>query len=153
MGHVASSHVPAFTETELTMAQAKAIYVVVSIGAVRMSDLAVQLGVSTSTATGLVDRLVELDLLVRQGDLHDRRHVLITTTPAARAHLEHLRELNQQQFRDLLARIEDVDLPIVERSIQILSTAAAAVPRPCRDDAAAIPRPGHAGVATSKETS
>lgn len=141
MGHVAAKHVPAFTETALTMAQAKAIYFMATVGAVRMSDLAVQLGVSTSTATGLVDRLVELDLLVRQADPHDRRHVLITTTPAARAHLEHLRELNQQQFRDLLARIEDVDLPIVERSIQILTAAASA-----------IPRPGRAAVATTRET-
>lgn len=142
MGHVASSHAPAFTETELTMAQAKAIYFMATVGAVRMSDLAIQLGVTTSTATGLVDRLVELDLLARQADPHDRRHVLITTTPAARAHLEHMRELNQQQLRDLLARIEDADLPIVERSIQILTAAAAA-----------IPRPGHATPSTNEERS
>jgi DNA-binding MarR family transcriptional regulator len=126
MSHVASTHVPAFTETELTMAQAKAIYVVVALEAVRMSDLAAQLGVTTSTATGLVDRLVDLDLLVRHADPDDRRHVLITTTQAARTHLEHLRELNQQQFGDLLAHIEDADLPVIEHAIQILAAAAAA---------------------------
>jgi DNA-binding MarR family transcriptional regulator len=132
MRHVASTHVPAFTETELTMAQAKAIYVAVAVGAVRMSDLAAQLGVTTSTASGLVDRLVDLDLLVRHADPDDRRHVLITTTEAARTHLEHLRELNQQQFRELLEQIGDADLPVVEHAIQIMAAAAEAtrpVPR------------------------
>lgn len=126
MGQIAMSHAAEFTETELTMAQAKVIYLVMAVGELRMSELAARLGVTTSTATGVVDRLVELDLLVRHHDRDDRRHVVITTTAGGRAHLERMRELNQQQLRDLLAHIDDADLAVVERAIHVMSDAAAA---------------------------
>jgi DNA-binding MarR family transcriptional regulator len=42
----------------------------------RMSDIASSLGVSLATATGVVDRLVERETLLREADPNDRRVVL-----------------------------------------------------------------------------
>ena len=84
------------------MAQAKVLYVVLAAGELRMSELAARLGVSSRTASGLVDRLVELGLLSRHDDPADRRQVVVATTPEAVALLERFRELNQRQLRELL---------------------------------------------------
>ena len=84
------------------MAQAKVLYVVIAAGELRMSELAARLGVGSSSASGLADRLVELGLLRRHDDPDDRRQVVVTTTPEAVALLERFRELNQRQLRELL---------------------------------------------------
>ena len=70
-----------------------------------MSELAARLGVTSSTATGLVDRLVELGLLARHDDPADRRQVVVSATPEAQANLEHFRELNSRRMRELLERL------------------------------------------------
>jgi long-chain acyl-CoA synthetase len=88
-----------------------------------MSDIAARLGVTSSTATEQVDRLVELGLLERRTDAADRRHVVISTTPEAAASLEHLRELNTRRMRELLVRIDADDLASVERAITALAAA------------------------------
>ncbi len=107
----------------ITMAQAKALYLVLAAGELRMSELATQLGVTSSTATGQVDRLVELGLLERRDDPGDRRQVVVTTTPEAQANLEHLRELNTRRMRELLAHLDGDDLAVVERAITVLAAA------------------------------
>jgi DNA-binding MarR family transcriptional regulator len=61
----------------------------------------------------LVDRLVELNLVVRQQDAADRRKVLLSLTPKAKrlltklsaAHLQELRQI-RPVFADLLQRLD-----------------------------------------------
>jgi DNA-binding MarR family transcriptional regulator len=113
-------HATEVIEIDVTMAQAKAMYLLVAGGDLRMSALAGLLGVTSSTATGLVDRLVELDLAERHEDVHDRRQVVIRATPRAQAVLEHFRELNEAGMRQLLAYIEPDDLPVIERAVELM---------------------------------
>lgn len=62
----------------------------------------------------LVDRLVELNLVVRQQDAVDRRKVLLSLTPKAKrlltklsaAHLQELRQI-RPVFADLLERLDN----------------------------------------------
>ena len=113
------------------MAQAKVLYVVMAAGRLRMSELAARLGIGSSSASELADRLVELGLLERHDDADDRRQVVVTATPDAEALLERFRELNVRQLRDLLSRLDAAELAIVERSMGILDLAidrAAAAP-------------------------
>jgi DNA-binding MarR family transcriptional regulator len=123
MHRLIEGHVPEFTEVGITMAQAKVLYVVMAAGELRMSELAARLGVGSSSASGLADRLVELGLLSRSGDPTDRRQVVVTTTPEALSVLERFRELNLRQLRELLARLDTVELDVVDRSISILQQA------------------------------
>lgn len=114
------THAPDMHEIDVTMAQARALYVVLAAGHLRMSELANALRVTSSTATGQVDRLVELGLLERLTDPADRRQVVVRTTPAAVERLEHLRELNTRRMRELLAGLTVADLRTVERAVAIL---------------------------------
>lgn len=117
------THAPEVNAIDITMAQAKALYIVLAAGELRMSELAARLGVTSSTATGQVDRLVELGLIERHDDPRDRRQVVVSTTPEAGANLEHLRELNTRRMRGLLVGLGREDLAVVERAITVLGAA------------------------------
>ena len=87
-------HAVEFTNLEITMAQAKLLYVVTAAGELSMSETAHRLGVTVSTASGAVDRLVELGLLERSDDPANRRQVRVSVTDTGRRSLEQLQELN-----------------------------------------------------------
>ena len=125
---VSSAHAPEFLEVGLTMSQAKVLYLVQAGPNLRMSELAARLGVSLSTISGVVDRLVDQGMLTRHDDPANRRQVVILITPTGVEHLERLRELNAGQLRSLLARVAAADLGHIERALRILSAAAAPEP-------------------------
>jgi len=116
-------HAPEFTAVDLTMAQAKLLYVVTATGDLSMSEIAQRLGVTISTASGAVDHLVSIGLLNRIDDPANRRQVQVSVTPFGRETLEATRELNIRQLRALLDLIGDADLEVVERAIRILTDA------------------------------
>ena len=124
MHHVASWHAPDLIEVAVTMSQAKVLYLIAASQGMRMSELAVRLGVSISTTSGLVDRLVDHGLLARHDDPADRRQVVVTITPTGNADLEHFRELNAAHMRRILARLGDSELDVVERATVLLAAAA-----------------------------
>ena len=82
MHRLMASHAPELNALELTMAQAKVMYVVMAAGPLRMSELAARLGIGSSSASELADRLVELGLLQRNEEPDDRRQVVVSATPA-----------------------------------------------------------------------
>ena len=123
MQRLISDHAPEFTEVGVTMAQAKVLYVVLAAGHLRMSELASRLGTGASSASEMVERLVELGLLRRVDDADDRRQVVITATPDAAALLERFRELNQRQLREILVRLDADELAIVGESLEIFHRA------------------------------
>jgi len=124
MHRIASSHAPDLMEVAVTMSQAKVLYLIAASQGMRMSELAVRLGVSISTTSGLVDRLVDHGLLARHDDPADRRQVVVTITPTGNADLEHFRELNAAHMRRILARLGDSELDVVERATVLLAAAA-----------------------------
>lgn len=119
-------HVAEFTTLDLTMAQAKLLYVVMAAGELSLSEIASQLRVTASTASGAVDRLVDLRLLSRTDDPSDRRQLRVSVTPLGTQTIEQIRELSTRQLRALFEVLSDDDLGIVSRAIQILSDAVAA---------------------------
>ena len=67
---------------DMTMAQMRALMVVGYEPGCTMGELASRLGIGVSAATGLVDRLVERDVLERESDPADRRVVRVRMSPA-----------------------------------------------------------------------
>ena len=119
------AHVPDFLELNLTLAQLRALYLVTASGPMSMSQVAERLGTAPSTATGVVDALVQLGLLERTEDPADRRQVVVGPTPAAHERLEAFSELSRRRLRDLLVRIQSPgDLVTIERAIDLLTDAA-----------------------------
>jgi DNA-binding MarR family transcriptional regulator len=125
MHRLVESHLPEFMEVAVTMSQAKVLYTVTAAGSLRLSELAARLGVSLSTTSAQVERLVELGLLDRHDDPADRRQVVISVTPAGSTVLERFRELNAEQLRALLDHVSDADLAVVAEGLRILDEAAA----------------------------
>ncbi len=124
MHRVASAHALEFLGVGVTMSQAKVLYLVEARPGLRMSDLSVRLGVSLSTISGVVDRLVDQGLLDRRDDRTDRRHVVLRITDAGSIQLQLLRELNSGQVRALLSRLDVADLAVIERALDVLAAAA-----------------------------
>jgi DNA-binding MarR family transcriptional regulator len=110
MRHVAGWHAPDFLGLEVTMSQAKCLYVVSLRPGIGMSALAEQLDIGLSSASGLVDRLVEHGYLVRHEDPADRRQQQVLLTPAGAAVVERIRELNGELLRRLLSGLTDTEL-------------------------------------------
>lgn len=119
-------HVDEFTTLDLTMSQAKLLYVVMAAGELTLSEIASQLRVTASTASGAVDHLVGLGLISRTDDPTNRRQLRVSATPLGTQTIEQLRELSTRQMRAFFEVISDEDLEVVERSIQILSDAVTA---------------------------
>jgi DNA-binding MarR family transcriptional regulator len=131
MHRLAGTHAPEFLEIAVTMPQAKVLYLVIASGEIRMSELSARLGVSLSTVSGLVERLVEHGLAARHDDPADRRQVVVSATSGGHELLERFRELNAAQLRAMLGSLDDEDLVVVERGIGLLaSTLPAAGPSP-----------------------
>ena len=68
MQRLADSHAPEFLEIDVTMPQAKLLYLLGAAGDLHMSELVRRLGVSLSTISGLVDRVVDHGLATRRED-------------------------------------------------------------------------------------
>lgn len=124
MQRLADSHAPEFLEIAVTMPQAKLLYLLGATGELHMSDLVHRLGVSLSTVSGLVDRVVDQGLATRREDPVDRRQVVVTLTPAGHDFIDRFRELNARQMRELLELLGDDDLARVRDALGALADAA-----------------------------
>jgi DNA-binding MarR family transcriptional regulator len=124
MQRLAGGHAPEFLEIAITMPQAKLLYLLGVAGDLHMSDLVHRLGVSLSTVSGLVDRIVDHGLAHRREDPADRRQVVVGLTPAGVELLGRFRELNVRQMRELLLLLDDDELRVVLRGLEALARAA-----------------------------
>lgn len=119
-------HAAEFTTLDLTMAQAKLLYVVTAAGELSMSEIAQRLGVTVSTASGAVDHLVDVGMLARSDDPSNRRQVRVSVTPLGSANLDQIRELSARQLRMLFELVSDEDLEVIERATRIMADAVSA---------------------------
>jgi DNA-binding MarR family transcriptional regulator len=114
---------PTFLGLDITMAQAKVLYLVRATGSIQMSDLVARLGVTIPTVTGIVDRLVERDLVVRRGTPDDRRRVLVEITPAGVELIDGMRDLSAGQMLGLLAVMDEDELGMFVDFLRVLQGA------------------------------
>jgi DNA-binding MarR family transcriptional regulator len=115
---------PEFLDVGITMAQAKVLHIVVASGEIHMSELVHALGVSLSTVSGLVEKLVDQGYVARRDDPADRRQVVVSPTAAGTALLERFRDLSSAQTRELLERLKPGDLEALDRGVKALHRAA-----------------------------
>jgi DNA-binding MarR family transcriptional regulator len=90
---------------DLTMSQLKVVLLLFLNGPSRMSVIASELGVSLATATGVVDRLVERNIVLREGDPEDRRVVLCRLSEEGEKLINGLWQLARGRTRELLMAI------------------------------------------------
>ncbi len=90
---------------DLSVAQLHMLMVVRMCGQVSIKKLSALLGVSPSSASVMVDKLVEKKFLNREPHAEDRRKVAITVSPEVRSDFEQLEEVVFKSFVDLVKNI------------------------------------------------
>jgi len=107
-------------QLDLTMPQLKVVLLLFLNGPVRMSDIASALGVSLATATGVVDRLVERDIVLRESQPEDRRVVLCRLSEKGQKMIEGLWQLARDRLKELLEVVATSQLQLITEALEAL---------------------------------
>jgi DNA-binding MarR family transcriptional regulator len=110
--------------TDLTMPQLKVMLILWREGPARMSELASGLGVTLATATGVVDRLVEKDYIVREGLPGDRRVVICRLSNEGQEFMKALWMSGRMQIGRILGVMTPEQLKIVAQGTEVFIQAA-----------------------------
>jgi len=107
-------------QLDLTMSQLKVVLLLFMTGSVRMSDIASALGVSLATATGVVDRLVERDIVLRESQPEDRRVVLCHLSEKGQKLIGGLWQLARDRAKELLEVAAPSQLQLITEALEAL---------------------------------
>ena len=110
-------------ELDLTMPQLKVVLLLFLNGPLRMSELASGLGVTLATATGVVDRLVERDIILRESQPDDRRVVLCRLSDKGHELTSGLWRSARDRARELLEAVAPSQLVLIGEVLEALSQA------------------------------
>jgi DNA-binding MarR family transcriptional regulator len=117
---LSSSH-PALAER--TPAQIRALGFLSRTRTQTVGELAEAMGVTISTASGLVDKLVDEELVERSANPDDRRQVLIRLAPAAAEIQIELRAIRRRQVLTAVDALEPNQRDCFLESIQAIASA------------------------------
>ena len=112
---------------DLTMSQLKVVLLIFVSGPTRMGVIASELGVSLATASGVVERLVERGILIREGDAGDRRVVLCRLSDEGERLIGNLWQLSRDQVGELMRVMAPSKLLIIAEMLQALLEAGEAM--------------------------
>ena len=113
----------------LTMPQVRLLLVLLAEERMRMSALASSLSSTFSAATGLVDRLVERELVERHADPEDRRTVVCGLTPQGKELAEQLLQIRHLQWEERLRPLTLEELRQVTQAMELIVSASQRVPK------------------------
>jgi DNA-binding MarR family transcriptional regulator len=114
-------------ELDIPVGQLKALFMLWTAGKPQtMGQIAQDLGVTLGSVTGLIDGLVERDLVRREEDPADRRQKLARLTPRAQSRLRRMERARSVVGSRLLRRMSLDDLRALRQGLVALATAAGA---------------------------
>jgi DNA-binding MarR family transcriptional regulator len=113
---------------DTTIAQYRALVVLASRGPQRMVDLAAALGVTSSTAGRMCDRLVRRGMIRRHRDRADRRVVQVTLTAAGRQVVDRATARRRELIAGILAKLPARQQPAIASALQAFARAAGEIP-------------------------
>jgi MarR family transcriptional regulator, organic hydroperoxide resistance regulator len=109
---------------DLSMAQLKTLMMLQASDALPIGQIAEMLGVGQPTASHLVDRLVQAQLVARAEDPLDRRRTLAQLSPAGEELAERLRQLRFEPLRRWLSQLDDATLVALSDGLEALACVA-----------------------------
>ncbi len=119
--HTVGQHAPeAWMDLSLTIGQLKSLLFIDFEGSTNFRKLATALGVTPPSVTGIVDRLVERELVTRKEDPEDRRVLLLKTTEKGKALLAKLRASRISRMSDMLAQLSLEELSALAGGLNAL---------------------------------
>lgn len=109
---------------DLTMTQLKVAMYLATEGPARVSTLASFLGVSTATMTGITDRLIQHDFIVRYADPTDRRAIICELSGKGREVIGGMWEIGTSRMTQLLEKMSTSQLEHMRQGVAGLLAAA-----------------------------
>lgn len=117
-------------ELDLSMAQLKTLMTLYTGGPAPIGQIAEYLGIGQPTASHLVDRLVQTQLVVRAEDPLDRRRTLAQLSPGGEELAERINQVRFGTLRRWLAQLDDATLEAYLHSTRALAAVARAETTP-----------------------
>ena len=108
---------------DLTFQQVKVLAFLFE-GQQRMGNIANHLGCIMSSATSIVDRLVDKGLVAREADPEDRRAVICQLTASGKETMEQFWSIGREKIIQLADQLEIQELSDVVRAVGLMSRAA-----------------------------
>jgi len=105
---------------DLTASQLRTLILLFTNGPTRMSEIASQLGISMATATGVIDRMVERGIVVRESDPNDRRIVLCRVSPEGERTVSGLWQSWSKRGEEMLRALDRPRLLAVRAMLEAL---------------------------------
>lgn len=118
----------------VSVVQLRALTVLAGEGECNLVRLAHGVGVTVSTTSRLVDRLIAADLVERRRAPHTAREVVISLTARGRVTLDRYDELRIDVLRGSLAVLDGAEIDVGLKLLRAISAAG--------DPTAAVPAPG-----------
>ena len=109
---------------EVTLPQFRALVLLEARGAMRVAELAAELGVAPSTASRMCDRLVAKKMIRRALDRTDRRRMRLTLHAAGRELIATSTKRRKEQIARLLETIPAGERKRLAQALGVLVTAA-----------------------------
>ncbi|HLI51592.1 MAG TPA: MarR family transcriptional regulator [Thermomicrobiaceae bacterium] len=116
-----------WADCNLTMAQARTLFVLIDEGPSSIGRVAELQGISLPTASHLVDRLVQAGLLERTEDPDDRRRTLASASEAGAELAYRLRQRGEIFFQ-WLGQLDEDDLEALTQGLQAVARIATQQP-------------------------
>jgi DNA-binding MarR family transcriptional regulator len=113
-------------ELDVTMPQLKIMLLLFINGPMRMGALAADLQVTLATATGLVERLVEREMVTRESQPDDRRVVLCRLSQEGQKTISRIWETARHNTRVLLENLDTGTLQTLAGVLQTMLNAGGA---------------------------
>src|SRR5208283_1496002 len=110
----------AWMRLHLGIGQLKTLFFISNRGATTTGKLATALGVTPTNVTGIIDRLLEKNLITRTGDPDDRRVLLLRTTTQGDEMVTELRQKRRERMTELFSRLTDEEAAIVARALKYM---------------------------------
>jgi DNA-binding MarR family transcriptional regulator len=134
---------------ETTIAQYRALVVLASRGPQRMVDLAQGLGVTSSTAGRMCDRLLRKGLIRRHRARADRREVLVSITPPGREVVDQATARRRALISEIVSHLSPAEQTQVAAALTAFAAAAGEVPDSLWPEAPAAALPSSTAAAAS----
>ncbi|MDT4986678.1 MAG: hypothetical protein QOI74_772 [Micromonosporaceae bacterium] len=122
-------HAHPLLEVNLTMSQLKVMIILARLGGTSGQELARRTGGSLTTLTGIIDRLVAQQLVIRREDPRDRRVRRLELTPTGTELVDRVIAFGEEQHQRLLRRLDLPALEHVAHAFDLMLGAAAPHPR------------------------
>lgn len=111
--------------SRLTVLQARVLLAIHQHGSTNLQDLSIQLGVSTSSASRVVDRLVVAGLLSRVSAAHSRREIALTLTRRGDQVLADFHRRRRSAIQAVLSQLSQAEQTALVAGLEAFARAAA----------------------------